>query len=721
MPGSVVTPAALRAVLRKRSIDVAFQPLWDLRQGTVFGYEALARFAEHGPAVWFAAAREAGLEVQLNRLACAAAIEQFAPLAEWSPSALLFINASTPTGAIEVGDIAARSPYADRIVIEMTEELIAQAQDLVYVVEALRGAGLRLAIDDMGSGQSDPHRFHLLAPEVMKLDRRLVLSFLAGQKQSARRVAEYVRLAESSGCYVLAEGIEREDWLHPLSDHGVSLAQGYVLGRPSSAEIWVGSRQDRPSLPGPLGDGPGQPPVPEGLAQAGLDWLVGHRREIIDLLVAHAAGLRAEEPLYEQLLDVIEHGFHPDAWRYGLSPELVRQVSKIDASPSTIVQTFVWLRQILRETLLPKDGEPVGRDILHQVIDISLWLDAVQIAVLRQRQRLIVQAEAFHHEELERRAQQTALLREMLNNLSDGRMEQWSPRRAAEIVGADGAAVVLNRTGGDHSIFVYPAYGGTVRDATEAWLRRGGGESAIRFQRRVARGMRRLHGPYSSVMSALITFEGERVGVLLAWRREAVRFTHRDEEAFVLLASQIGAVAHAQNRLNDIVRREHELLSIEEVTTSLADARTPKDAANSVLAAVQALLAADHYFMFLYGDRGQRPLAAAPQGGMRGPSRETLQAVTRWVEEHDEPLFLRDGNNSLPFFGDHALIAEGDRTRSLAAAPLRLDNVTFGIIGVSCEFPHHFEARSVEVLERMASLFALAYRRIGDAVSKVEA
>lgn len=719
MPSPVVTPSALRGVLRRRSIGVAFQPLWDLRQGTVFGYEALARFPEHGPAAWFSVAREAGLEVQLNRLTCSYAIEHFAPLAQWAPSALLFINASTPTSAIELGGIAARSPFADRIVIEMTEELIAQAQDLVYVVQELRGAGLRLAIDDMGSGQSDPHRFHLLAPEVMKLDRRLVMRFLAGQKQARSAVAEYVRLAESAGCYVLAEGIEQEQWLGKLSDHGVSLAQGYVLGRPAPVDRWVGSVHQRAAMSGPLGEGPGQPRIPPALEEAGALWIGEHRREIIARLVELAGGLRVDEPLYEQILDIIQEGLTPGSWRYGLSPLLVRRVAAMEAPPSVIVQTFVWLRQILRETLLPEGRTEADRPKMDRVFELSAWLDGIHLAVQRQRQRLAVQAEAFHREELDRRAQQTSLLREMLGNLSDGRMEQWSPRRATEIVGADGAAVVLHRPGREHSVFVYPENGGTVREATEAWLRRTAGEMGSSFQRRVAGGMRRLHGPYSSMMAAQITFEGERVGVLLAWRREAVRFTRRDEEAFILLASQIGAVAHAQSRLTDIVRREHELLSIEEVTSGLADARTPEDAAGAVLTAVQVLLSADRYFLLINGEKRLREVAALPQGGMRGPSRDTLNAVARWVAEHDEPLFLRDGEAPVHAFGQRPLIAEGDRTRSLAAAPLQLDGATFGILGVASETPLQFEARAVEVLERMAGLFALAYRRVGARASEL--
>lgn len=712
MPNPVVTPTALRGVLRRRNVGVAFQPLWDLRQGTVFGYEALARFPEHGPASWFATAREAGLEVQLNRLACTAAIEHFAPLAEWAPSALLFINASTPTSAIEVGDIAARSPHAHRIVIEMTEELIAEAQDLVYVVQELRGSGLRLAIDDMGSGQSDPHRFHLLAPEVMKLDRRLVMRFLAGQKQAQRRVAEYVRLAESSGCYVLAEGIEREDWLKALSEQGVSLAQGYVLGRPSTADNWVGSVLERTAMSGPLGEGHGQPRVPGSIAQIGREWLHHHRDDLIERLVERAGGLRVDEPLYRQIMDIIQDGFQPDVWRYGLSPQLVQRVGALEAPASAIVQTFVWLREIMRDTLLRPAGIPDARE-LQRMAEITSWLDAVQLAVLRQRQRLTLQAAAFHQEELDRRARQTALLREMLGNLSDGRMEEWSPHRAAEIVGADGAAVVLSRPGGGQTIFAYPEDGPAVRDATESWLRRTDGHTRGAFQRRVAGGIRRLHGPFSSLMAAQITFEGERVGVLLAWRREAVRFTHRDEEAFVLLASQIGAVVHAQARLNDIVRREHELLSIEEVAANLADAADPTQAADAVLTAVQVLLAAERYFLVLGGTGSAKETVILPKGGMRGAGQDTIRAVARRIGDRDEPIFLRDGDSSIAAFGDGPLIAEGDRTRALAAVPLRLDGHTFGCLGVASELPYRFEVRSVEVLERMAGLFCLAYRRVG--------
>ncbi|MDA8344455.1 MAG: EAL domain-containing protein [Thermaerobacter sp.] len=702
----MITAAQIRQTMRLSALQTAFQPLWDLRRGRVFGYEALARFPAHNSLRWFQAARRHGLELSLNRFACGRAIADFAPLAAALPQALLFLNASSPASAVEIGRIAQRSPYADRIVIELKEGLVAQAEDLVYVVEELRRGGLRLAVDDMGSGPSDRHCFDLLAPEVLKVDRQIVARCMAGQRAAEAQLAEYVELAEAAGCYVLAEGIERQDWLEALAVRGVALAQGFAVGRPAGAAENLAAVRTRSPLPRARLAAPAAATLPDVLGRGVRRYIQENRQNLVGAVAPNRSQETASPRLLRALLPVLDYGTRPDAWHYGVSPEFARHIAAIDAQSVEIAQGFSHLRGYLVHRFAPE-----AKGEVHEVINrIGDWLDALEIAVLRQHERVVVQQQAFREEELARRSRQTTILRELLTNLGEGRLDAMVPQRAAQLVGADEAALVLTSLDGKvRDMITHPLGGEAVREATAAWLHRSP-QTATQAQHRVAGGMRRLQGPFSSMISMPVAFDGERIGVLVAWRREPVGFLQRDSDALTLLVGQIAAAVHAHARLGEVVRREHELLALEEMATALRTSESAAEAARELLEGLRRLFSAEVHFVAacdLAEGTAVLPLSAYP------PSAASLahlgiQAGTQWVAEHGEPLFLREG----------ALALEGEGAnrglrgfRSVAVAPIMAGSRVLGAVGALDRRDRHIEARCVETLERAAALFSLVQAR----------
>ena len=116
--------------------------------------------------------------------------------------------------------------------IEITEDaLIEDDARMQAAIAPLVDRGVRFAVDDMGAGYSGLRQIISLRPTYLKLDRRLVQGIDADPERAAM-VAAMLGYAQSTGGYLVAEGVETAEELATLVDLGVPLVQGYYLGRP---------------------------------------------------------------------------------------------------------------------------------------------------------------------------------------------------------------------------------------------------------------------------------------------------------------------------------------------------------------------------------------------------------------------------------------------------------------------------------------------------------
>src|SRR4051794_20203661 len=227
--------AGISTLISKRRLDIAAQPIFDLRGGQCIGVEALARFPKGWgpPDVTFRAADDAGLGVELERLA----VQQAWPILEQlRPTQFLTVNLS-PVAAVALAERA--TAYAElplsQLVVEITEHTaIDSYAPLRAQLRPLRKLGLRVAVDDAGAGYASLRHVVELRPDFIKVDRDLVHGIA---DDHARRVAvsAFVLLSLDLNATVIAEGLERPEDLATLQDLGVDAAQGYLLGRPSTA------------------------------------------------------------------------------------------------------------------------------------------------------------------------------------------------------------------------------------------------------------------------------------------------------------------------------------------------------------------------------------------------------------------------------------------------------------------------------------------------------
>jgi EAL domain-containing protein (putative c-di-GMP-specific phosphodiesterase class I)/CheY-like chemotaxis protein len=222
-----------KAIKDTAALDIVFQPICQLDDGSFVGAEALARFRgppRRPPDRWFAEAEEVGLRTDLELASVARTISAFAELPADIP---LFLNASPATVAAHEFRrlLAAGSP--ERVVVEITEHApVANYGRLNDALTRLRRLGVRLAIDDAGAGFASLRHILRLAPDFIKLDRSLIEGIEQGRPQQAL-ASGLISFADKIGATIIAEGVERDPEVTALRGLGVSLAQGNFFARPA--------------------------------------------------------------------------------------------------------------------------------------------------------------------------------------------------------------------------------------------------------------------------------------------------------------------------------------------------------------------------------------------------------------------------------------------------------------------------------------------------------
>ncbi|MCF1463000.1 EAL domain-containing protein [Agrobacterium vitis] len=228
--------------------SMAFQPIVDMRDGAVFGYEALVRGTDGAGA----ATVMAGINTQ-NRYAfdqnCRVkAIELAASLLPETSTAKLSINfmpnaVYEPRACIRLTlKTAERVGFPlDRILFEFTENERIDTDHLLNILKTYRSIGFKTAIDDFGAGHAGLTLLAKFQPDIVKLDMELVRGI--DQDRAKRIVLRHtLAMLTEFGILPLCEGVETKEELDVLKDMGVPYIQGYLLARPAF------ERFDQPDL-----------------------------------------------------------------------------------------------------------------------------------------------------------------------------------------------------------------------------------------------------------------------------------------------------------------------------------------------------------------------------------------------------------------------------------------------------------------------------------------
>ena len=229
------------------TLGIAFQPLVDLTDGRVYGFESLARWTHEGepvsPARFIPVATRAGL---LGPLTAHMLDRACAQLARWNAAAghhRLRVGVNVPPALIadrgfpcRVARVVERhGVLPEQLVLEITEDALLGDLDKAKAVTArLRALGVRLSLDDFGCGYSSLLHLQQIPLNSIKIDQ----GFVAGidrDPAAARFTAALLGLGTELGLLVIAEGIERTSQAELLRAMGCTLAQGYLFSRPLPA------------------------------------------------------------------------------------------------------------------------------------------------------------------------------------------------------------------------------------------------------------------------------------------------------------------------------------------------------------------------------------------------------------------------------------------------------------------------------------------------------
>ncbi len=228
----------LKEIISDKKLRACFQPLCRLADGAVMGYEALIRgpqgSALERPNALFAVSHQNDMDVELESL-CLETI--FGKLPRAVAASRLFVNASATLLRhpifLNARNLTAINKSHPDVVIEISEkEVVGDYSTFRNILDVLRGAGLKIAIDDAGSGYSGLESILQMRPEYIKIANSIVhsLHLETIKREIITALASLGRQIESS---IVAEGIEHPDELRSLLKLGVNYGQGYLLGRPS--------------------------------------------------------------------------------------------------------------------------------------------------------------------------------------------------------------------------------------------------------------------------------------------------------------------------------------------------------------------------------------------------------------------------------------------------------------------------------------------------------
>ena len=239
----------LRKALERGEFLNHYQPIVALPQGTIVGFEALARWqtaeALVSPAEFVPVANETGVILAMNRTLLAQACNH---LRQWQeqfpgqPPLAMSMNVSAkefeqPDLAQGIAAILQRTHVRNAsLQLEIMETIaMGDAEKAASVLAQLKALGVRLSIDDFGTGYSSLSRLQRFPVDTLKIDRGFI-SNMESDRESREMVRIIISLAHNFRLRVVAEGVETEAQAALLQELGCEFAQGYLYSRPVPAE-----------------------------------------------------------------------------------------------------------------------------------------------------------------------------------------------------------------------------------------------------------------------------------------------------------------------------------------------------------------------------------------------------------------------------------------------------------------------------------------------------
>lgn len=242
--------SAMHKGIQQGEFFLEYQPQFDMHRNLV-GAEALMRWTNRklgvvGPDLFIPIAETSGLMPFLGNWALRSACHQLKLFQALAPDFVMSVNVSPiqfdsdhfDRQVLDVLEETGIDPC--RLVLEITESTLMHSQERTErALARLREKGIRFAIDDFGTGFSSLSYLTRLPVSSIKIDKAFVWAIAAGDTNATsdkRLISAMIHLGQSIDLHVVAEGVENESQFDFLKAAGCNLIQGYLLGKPMSAQ-----------------------------------------------------------------------------------------------------------------------------------------------------------------------------------------------------------------------------------------------------------------------------------------------------------------------------------------------------------------------------------------------------------------------------------------------------------------------------------------------------
>ena len=248
--GRLFYPSELRLALKRNQMSLVYQPLFDIKQRRVVGCESLLRWNHHArglikPADFMLISEEAGITGELGAWTLSEVCRQ---LRSWHLQGLDvgYVSINIEISQIEdpaypeliLDTLAQHKLDASCLMFEISEALVlANLTKVTQFVRTLSQMGIRFCVDGFGSAGKNSNYLKELPVEALKLDHRLLMR-VNGTRQHIDLIQALTGIGDILDKTVIAVGVERVRQEEVLAEIGCHFAQGYLYGKPMSADYF---------------------------------------------------------------------------------------------------------------------------------------------------------------------------------------------------------------------------------------------------------------------------------------------------------------------------------------------------------------------------------------------------------------------------------------------------------------------------------------------------
>ncbi len=255
----------LRHAIEDHQFEVYYQPLINMKDSSISGFEALIRWnhPERGllsPAAFWNVAEEVGLSIPIGQFVVNSSIQQ---IYQWQSTyqfpVPLMVSINFSPSQLQKGNIVEllqsslnKSPINPLSVnVEITEDLVMKNfQEIAETLDNLRNLGVKIHLDDFGKAYSSLAKLHSISFDALKIDQEFVQDYLT-QKRGIEIVQTIVKLAKKFNLKTVAEGVETQEQLNWLKKLDCDYWQGYLFAKPMPAkevELFLSAPSPHPHL-----------------------------------------------------------------------------------------------------------------------------------------------------------------------------------------------------------------------------------------------------------------------------------------------------------------------------------------------------------------------------------------------------------------------------------------------------------------------------------------